>query len=142
MDEYHPIYPEMEPILINGRLYHNVSRKKMKIRNWLKGVGWPEDKMTNAQLKDIYKKGNKRKGKIGWKKFTEIYLRDNALCHYCKRHLNVCDATIDHKIPVSKGGNNALENLLLCCSNCNNDKSDLDYDEYIFIVHIEKRTVK
>lgn len=44
---------------------------------------------------------------------------------------------IDHKIPVSKGGTNDPENLLISCAQCNNRKSARDYDE--FILTVERR---
>lgn len=32
--------------------------------------------------------------------------------------------TIDHKVPVSKGGSNKLSNLVGACAFCNHDKRD------------------
>ena len=33
-------------------------------------------------------------------------------------------STVDHLIPVSKGGSNDLTNLVLCCKQCNGEKAD------------------
>jgi len=40
-------------------------------------------------------------------------------CFYCKREN---DLTIDHVIPISKGGQNTLSNIVPACSECNNMK--------------------
>lgn len=54
-----------------------------------------------------------------------IYLRDQFRCAYCDRNLvNAAPAqrSLDHVIPISDGGNNAADNLLTCCKNCNDRK--------------------
>lgn len=38
----------------------------------------------------------------------------------------------DHKIPLSKGGSVGVDNLVEACRVCNAEKSDMDYDAYIF----------
>ena len=38
--------------------------------------------------------------------------------------------TIDHKIPVIKGGTNNKENLVLCCKHCNSQKNNKNEEEY------------
>ena len=35
-------------------------------------------------------------------------------------------ATVDHIVPQSKGGTNALDNLVPCCFSCNAKKKDKD----------------
>ena len=54
-----------------------------------------------------------------------IFERDGA-CVYCgsTKHL-----TIDHVIPVSKGGLNTWKNLVTCCFDCNNKKGDKTLEE-------------
>jgi len=49
--------------------------------------------------------------------------------------------TIDHIVPLSKGGKNSLDNLTLCCFKCNGEKADkLPSDEFLKIVEtIRKR---
>ena len=52
-----------------------------------------------------------------------LYTQDKACC-YCHKELELSDATIEHKIPLSKGGNNKIENLSLACKECNQAKGD------------------
>lgn len=68
-------------------------------------------------------------------------------CHYCEvpiammasdekeiRHLKrmgFAKATVDHKIPKSKGGNDAPKNLVLCCDDCNKRKASMDYKAFV-----------
>ena len=45
---------------------------------------------------------------------------------------NFVQATLDHKIPRSKGGDGGLSNLVLSCVDCNNEKSDkYTYQEFM-----------
>ncbi len=51
----------------------------------------------------------------------EVLRRDRQTCQYCgnTRHL-----TIDHLIPVSKGGESTWDNVVTACETCNNRKGD------------------
>ncbi len=40
------------------------------------------------------------------------------------------EATIDHKIPVSRGGDHSLSNLVIACRRCNCRKGPKTMDEY------------
>jgi hypothetical protein len=58
-----------------------------------------------------------------------LYKRDNYTCVYCG--LNKRDQlTIDHLIPVSKGGKDTWENWVTACRSCNSEKSNLDVEEW------------
>ena len=50
-------------------------------------------------------------------------------CYYCKNKITGIK-TIDHKIPVIKGGTNNKENLVLCCKHCNSQKNNKNEEEY------------
>jgi 5-methylcytosine-specific restriction endonuclease McrA len=50
-----------------------------------------------------------------------IFNRDGKICKKCKAVKNL---TLDHIIPVSKGGKNSLENLQVLCKSCNSKKSN------------------
>ena len=50
-----------------------------------------------------------------------IFERDLYECQYCG---NTKHLTIDHIVPVSRGGQNTWKNLTTCCFSCNNKKGD------------------
>ncbi|HYE93485.1 MAG TPA: HNH endonuclease [Terriglobales bacterium] len=55
---------------------------------------------------------------------VKIYRRDAGACRYCGVVLDFAAATLDHIVPVSRGGTNAEANLVLACAPCNNAKAD------------------
>ena len=50
----------------------------------------------------------------------------NAHCCHCGKGLTTKTMTIDHFIPISKGGSNDIENLFALCEDCNFSKSDFN----------------
>lgn len=55
---------------------------------------------------------------------ANVYLRDNGECQYCGTHIERKDATLDHVLPVSKGGKTTWENTVNACGPCNAGKAD------------------
>lgn len=51
-------------------------------------------------------------------------------CGYCGVHLPKDRMTRDHIVPMSKGGPNAMSNLLCCCESCNQLKGDKSLEEF------------
>lgn len=43
-------------------------------------------------------------------------------CFYCGAKLDDSNRTIDHIVPIAKGGTNDISNLVCCCHNCNQIK--------------------
>jgi len=52
-----------------------------------------------------------------------IFLRDEYLCQYCGTHVTDQSATLDHVLPVSKGGKTTWENSTTACKPCNYRKA-------------------
>ncbi|XP_016466345.2 uncharacterized protein LOC107789092 [Nicotiana tabacum] len=48
-----------------------------------------------------------------------IFYRDNYMCQYCSSDENL---TIDHVLPIARGGEWTWENLVTACSRCNSRK--------------------
>ncbi len=53
-----------------------------------------------------------------------IFLRDDYQCQYCGDILSERKLTIDHVLPLSKGGGHEWHNVVAACSKCNNKKAD------------------
>ena len=72
-----------------------------------------------------------------------IYELQNGLCAYCGRHRNIKYMTIDHIIPISKGGTDEISNLQCTCKACNNLKEDMFPSEFTdFIRHILRNSME
>ncbi len=55
-----------------------------------------------------------------------ILSRDNSCCMYCGRKPeDNIKLTVDHIVPISKGGTDDLENLWTLCQECNQGKRDM-----------------
>jgi len=52
-------------------------------------------------------------------------------CFYCNRKLTDGNRAVDHLCPVSKGGKNTFENLVMCCKTCNSIKGNKTIGETI-----------
>jgi 5-methylcytosine-specific restriction endonuclease McrA len=48
-----------------------------------------------------------------------IFIRDRWVCGICRKHVKRLDASIDHLVPVSRGGTNDAANLRLAHLRCN-----------------------
>ena len=46
----------------------------------------------------------------------------DGICHYCQRKFPVNELTMDHIIPLSRGGRSTKGNLVPCCKECNTAK--------------------
>jgi 5-methylcytosine-specific restriction endonuclease McrA len=53
-----------------------------------------------------------------------IYERDHYTCYICGKEFTEGHLTLDHVIPLSRGGKNSWENLATCCRQCNWNKGD------------------
>jgi hypothetical protein len=60
-----------------------------------------------------------------------VYNKANGRCQLCGKQLNINKISVDHIIPLAKGGLNDLDNLQLACSSCNEFKGCLYPEEYV-----------
>jgi hypothetical protein len=59
----------------------------------------------------------------------KIFERDNYTCHYCGSKVTKENATLDHFVPSSRGGDNSKQNLVTSCLECNSIKSGRTFEE-------------
>lgn len=73
------------------------------------------------------KRKTKRKSISVNRRFS-ILNRDKFTCQYCGSKAPKVELTIDHRIPLCKGGTYSDDNLLTCCEECNQGKNKLILD--------------
>ncbi|MCB1143769.1 MAG: HNH endonuclease [Leptospiraceae bacterium] len=61
-----------------------------------------------------------------WKK-----KRSSGICHYCQKKFPVEDLTMDHLIPLVRGGKSIKQNLIPACKKCNSEKKNMLPIEFI-----------
>lgn len=54
-----------------------------------------------------------------------------GICHYCHKKFPADELTMDHVVPVARGGRSNRGNIVVCCKTCNNDKKYLTPAEMI-----------
>lgn len=67
--------------------------------------------------------------------FAKEFLEENTnlKCIYCNTKLKEENATADHIVPISEGGNNCQVNLVVCCKDCNNERGNMEFKTYLSI---------
>ncbi len=57
-----------------------------------------------------------------------------SICYYCNKRFPPNKLTMDHLIPISKGGKSIKSNIVTACKECNNKKKYLlpiEWEEYM-----------
>jgi hypothetical protein len=62
---------------------------------------------------------------------NQLYARQSGICHYCHNHIPFNLWSIDHKTPLSRGGDNLPDNLIGACRECNHRKGNRTEIEYL-----------
>ena len=60
--------------------------------------------------------------------------KGKGLCYYCRGCFHPSDLTMDHIVPVIRGGKSVKSNVVPCCKECNNKKKHMlpsEWGEYI-----------
>lgn len=80
---------------------------------------------------DLHKRRRKSKKRCKHSKRVAILMdRDGDRCFYCNEQFDdALKPTIEHLVPVSHGGPDNLKNVVLACSDCNQDMNNLSLPE-------------
>ena len=63
------------------------------------------------------------KRKVNFTRYN-MYLRDLYQCQYCADTFSYNELTIDHVIPLSRGGKTSWNNCVTACTDCNTKKGN------------------
>lgn len=105
----------------SGVLYDSM-RKRFQPRYWKSGKRAGRIREAGRELpftKDEFR---------SWL-MSEIGYRARP-CPWCGVPVDILSLCIDHDVPVNRGGDLSLNNLVLCCSTCNRTKGELTSDEF------------
>jgi len=129
-------------MVLNGRgvIVHPETLSVYSFREWVnKGVEKEEHIKTGSLTFDIpriivtlyYDKIHMKGLPLN---HENMYKRDGHKCWYCGGNKNL---TWDHIIPRCKNGRHKWNNLITCCFNCNNEKDNMDVEEFCQIKKCE-----
>ena len=68
--------------------------------------------------------------------------RSSGLCYYCGGTFKPTDLTMDHLVPVVRGGKSVPGNVVPACKECNSKKKYLlpsEWEEYLRSMAAEKK---
>ena len=58
----------------------------------------------------------------------------SGLCYYCGKKFRYQDLTMDHRVPLARGGRSTKDNLVPACKECNTKKKSMlsvEWEEYL-----------
>jgi len=85
--------------------------------------------LSEADIKRERHKARQLRESQWWKRCLA-----KGICHYCKTTTPPKELTMDHIVPVSRGGRSTKGNVVPACKECNNKKKQLlpmEWDEYL-----------
>lgn len=105
---------------------------KQRVRDWEAAnperrreneiIGLHDRRFRKAGLNSKFTRGD-------WKTCKEYFTEDGEIrCAYCGKPIK--RVTIDHVIPITSGGGNAIDNIVPACSRCNSSKSSRPFEEW------------
>ncbi|MCW7464375.1 HNH endonuclease [Leptospira levettii] len=84
--------------------------------------------ISDEEIRRERKKAKDLKNTAWWKN-----KRASGICHYCGKKFKVEDLTMDHLIPLIRGGKSVKANLVPACKDCNfKKKHSLPFEKEFF----------
>mgnify|MGYP003655762216 CR=1 FL=1 len=114
-----------EQLSVSGKAYHSANRNGLLDQMKAYAAAHPNEYIARkhkARAKSFKVKIGDEKAILAW--MNGWRAEAPVACHYCKAVAPGTKMEIDHVIPMSKGGDHDLPNLVVCCKSCNCAKGD------------------
>lgn len=98
-------------------------------------ISGPDDEIIRAEKH----KARKLRKTRWWQQKTS-----SGTCYYCRQKVGFKNLTMDHLVPLSRGGRSTKDNLVPCCKECNNRKKNslsVEWDEYMQSLATENESI-
>ena len=86
-------------------------------------------RLSESDIKRERRKARELRNSQWWKRKC-----DKGICHYCGRSIPPKELTMDHIVPLIRGGKTTKGNVVPACKACNNKKKYLlpmEWDVYL-----------
>lgn len=123
------------------RMYENPKRKESGFGgNFWRRKAYTVNTVGRARLAKLkgVKTSSIRMTDLEWEckpqDLAKLFEKQNGKCFYCKCKLKHDWLQVDHVVPLSRGGKNTLDNIVLTCKDCNNLKNTKTGEEFFAFV--------
>ncbi len=85
--------------------------------------------VTEEEIRREKEKARKLRSTRWWRQKKE-----RGRCHYCNRKVGPGELTMDHIVPLVRGGKSTKSNIVPACKECNNRKKYLlpiEWEDYL-----------
>jgi 5-methylcytosine-specific restriction protein A len=92
-------------------------------------MDFDQEMISPQSMRREKEKARRLRNSAWWMKKTR-----EGICHYCNRRVGKGSLTMDHIVPLSRGGKSKKGNLVPACKDCNNRKKYLlpiEWEEYL-----------
>ncbi|NTV13929.1 MAG: HNH endonuclease [Desulfobulbaceae bacterium] len=86
-------------------------------------MSWDDDLFSGVEEADIRREKAKAR-ELRQSRWWQNKLAEGR-CHYCEQIAPKAELTMDHVVPLTRGGKSVKGNLVVCCKECNNRKKNL-----------------
>ena len=109
-------YPTTSTIYVNGTHSNKACKKRGSVAQAIALANEPPPvrKATSAKAKRVTHSRSRT--------VRKRLLRKDPHCHWCGAELDITTATLEHIIPLARGGSNGNDNLTLACRKCNHGR--------------------
>lgn len=102
----------------------NTDKVKERVGRYRKNNPDKKQHLENRRRASKFKNGGSHTLEQRLEKFGSL----GNVCFYCKEPKPL---TVDHNIPLSRGGTDNIDNILPACRSCNSKKNNLTTEEYL-----------
>jgi len=92
--------------------------------------------LDDADLRRQRRKARELRSSQWWKRRLA-----RGVCHWCGKATPPSELTMDHIVPLARGGRSVKGNVVPACKRCNNQKKQLlpmEWERYLSLVRADK----